>query len=395
MKRERHGASVLEHFATGAAVVLLIAVTSWFLHEHRIMEHFEMANLDVFFLSLSKPVDAGTIAVVPITDDDYKELFKGKSPLEPAVVTQLIMACAVAGAKIIAVDLDTSEWKINEREKAEQAVADASPKHSARLVWAVGGWVNADGKPELEPLAGVESPSCEGVPASIPDTDGVVRGYLTTIGTQPNMALAINSLAKHPSSRCFSAVSQPAVGQMHYINYAGGGASFPHPSAKTVINDAGTEAWRNYNWLQNRIVIIGGSYRAGRDKYFTPAGYMDGVDILALTVLSLENGIRAPTARVFFTTDVLLGFALLTVTWFFHRTWVVLVSFLLIPAIALLTSFAAFRTFGYFFSFVPIVSGVFFHHLVEHALEHRRLRREVGELRQKVINQARAHAPPL
>ena len=157
------------------------------------------------------------------------------------------------------------------------------------------------------------------------------------------MALVIDSLAKNPSSRFrFTSVSPSVAGQMHYINYAGGGASFPHPSAKTVINDAGTEAWRNYNWLQNRVVIIGGSYRAGRDKYFTPAGYMDGVDILALTVLSLENGIRAPTAEAFLTMDILLGFVLLTATsWFFHRTWVLLLSFLLIPVIALLTSFAA------------------------------------------------------
>ena len=76
------------------------------------MEHFSRWPISMsFFLDQANPWIRGTIAVVPVTDDDYKDLFDGKSPLQPAVVLQLIKACAVAGAKVIAVDLDTSEWK--------------------------------------------------------------------------------------------------------------------------------------------------------------------------------------------------------------------------------------------------------------------------------------------
>jgi hypothetical protein len=46
------------------------------------------------------------------------------------------------------------------------------------------------------------------------------------------------------------------------------------------------------------------------------------------------------------------------------------VSFLLIPVLARLT----------------IVGGVFFHHLVGHAMEHRRLKKEVLQFRQKEMH---------
>jgi CHASE2 domain-containing sensor protein len=170
---------------------------------------------------------------------------------------------------------------------------------------------------------------------------------------------------------------------MRYVNYAGGGAQFPHLTANTVIKASTAVPWQNFNPLKGRIALIGGSFRAARDRYVTPVGYLDGVDILALTILSIRNGIVTSTATRFFITDLLLGFALLTATWFFRRTWVLLLSFVLIPVIALLISLAVFTTSGYFFSFIPIISGVFFHHLVEHAIEHRKLTKEVSQLRQE------------
>jgi hypothetical protein len=262
----------------------------------------------------------------------------------------------------------------------------------------VGGWYDpATRSSHLDHLNGLAPRECQGVPAALPDQYGVVRGYIplmwdeqqgqkTAIG---NLAFVTEQLAEKEGSTCigpgFSIVPPDSkTNEEKLVNYAGG-VSFPHLSAKTVLNAATAGAWQNSNPLKGRIAIIGGSYRAARDKYVTPVGYIDGVDILALTISSMEKGITAPTPQVFLGIDLTIGILLLTATWFLHRTWVLILSFLLIPVFAVLISLAAFQTSGYFFSFVPILLGIFLHRLVEatmdHAIVHRKMAAELAKFR--------------
>lgn len=364
-----------------------------------------MTNLDVLFLSQKRPPESANIVVVSVTDTDYQEMFGNKSPLSPQTVLELVRACALSGAKVIAVDLDTSDWTAEERMNLVAAVTASSPSGSApRLAWAVGGSYDpATKSSHLDELKGLTSPACQGVPASMPDEYGVVRGYVPVMREERqgqmiaagNFAFVIEQLDLNLSLACnppsFSVVpSDSDSDQEKLVNYAGGGVSFPHVSAETVVKAATAEAWRNSNPLKDRIALIGGSYRAARDKYVTPVGYLDGVDILALTISSMEKKITSPTPEVFLGIDLTLGICLLTATWFLHRIWVLLLSFFLIPFFAILLSVAAFSTSGYFFSFVPVLLGMFFHKLVEftmeHAIEHRKLVKELAKWK--------AHAEP-
>lgn len=393
--------SAIAHFSTGILVVAAIGLFSWFLHSHALLRNLEMTNLDVLFLSQSRPPESPRIAVVSITEDDYRDLFKSTSPLSQATILDLIRACALSGASIIAIDLDTSDWTAEQRTSVTAAVASATPKGAdlPRLVWAVGGYEDPGTRTShLEVLQGLDAPGCEGVPASMPDEYGVVRGYKPSMEdtqTNPkrivgNLAFVVEQLWAHPTAPCDPpgySIPPPAdtsEGEK-LVNYRGGGVSFPHLSAKTVLGAATAEAWRNSNPLQKRIALIGGAYRAARDKYVTPVGYLDGVDILALTMTSIEKGIGAPTPRVFLVIDLTLGMLLLTATWFLHRTWVLLLTFVLIPFLAILLSIAAFSTSGYFFSFVPILTGILLHRLVEflweHAKKHREMSQELARLR--------------
>ena len=60
-----------------------------------------------------------------------------------------------------------------------------------------------------------------------------------------------------------------------------------------------------------------------------------------------------------------------------------------IPFIAFGASLLIFNATGFFMSFIPVVAAVFLHHLIEHAVEHWRLKRELHELR------AKANAQPV
>ncbi len=223
--------SAVKHFSTGFAIVLVAAVLSWLLQENALLRSLEMINLDILFLLQKQPPESKSIAVVAITDDDYKNqsLFDNTSPLRPAAVTNLIVACALSGAKLIAVDLDTSEWKPDERANVATAMQTAvSQAHLnnplPRLVWAVGAYVD-EAAPGDAKSAGwrldnlqLAAPDCQGIPASVPDQYGVVRRYVPSIeddhGPKPvtvgNIALVIKQLlestfqllANLPAFRC-------------------------------------------------------------------------------------------------------------------------------------------------------------------------------------------------
>jgi hypothetical protein len=106
--------------------------------------------------------------------------------------------------------------------------------------------------------------------------------------------------------------------------------------------------------------------------------------VLGETLLSARNGIAKTGVWLFFVADILIGFGLLTVTFFCESVSVSFLSFVVIPAIAMLASWIAFSRFGYFVSFVPVMMGVFLHHLWEHVREHRRMDKENREYRQSV-----------
>src|SRR5262249_38826214 len=162
---------------------------------------------------------------------------------------------------------------------AAAAVASVAPKGTAppRLVWAVGGYEDPNAHvAHLDMLNGLAAPACQGVPASLPDEYGVVRGYVPymsdpqTASIAGNLAIVVEQLWAPPSSACdppgFSISPEGGEGE-RLVNYRGGGVSFPHLPAKTVLGAATAEAWQNSNPLKSRIAIIGGAYRAARDKY--------------------------------------------------------------------------------------------------------------------------------
>lgn len=378
------------HFSTGFAVVLVAAVLSYFAHETAFGRHMEMANLDAWF-GLAATARDPDIAVVGIGQEDYNgPVFHRSCPLAPEGVRKLIHAVGQSRAAVIIVDLDTSEWKADERKSVEVDLA-AIPRGGgaapAQVAWAIGGGQDTSGRLTLESLT--DSSGCLGVPASIPDDYGVVRGYLPYVPSGSVQVPSLAEIAVHLASGkgCGEreAATSSELPPVDLIEYSGGPGHFVHLAAGVVLGAADAAAWQNANPLQGKIVLIGGQFQEARDRYVTPAGYLDGVDILAHAVASSKKGgIPEPSHRTFVLADLGIGFALVTLSFFVRGFRMLAISFVAIPFVALAASYALYSYTGYFMSFIPILAAVFLHHLVEHGVEHWKLTREHGRLKKEV-----------
>jgi CHASE2 domain-containing sensor protein len=373
------------------------AVISYYVHHTTVGRHLEMVNLDAW-LRAGKTVVDRHIVVVQITDTDYASgAFNRGCPLPVAGVGKLIRAVALSGPKEIVVDLDTLHWTNDQRAAVLSEMDGARRKlglaHAAQIAWAIGGAQGASaGESDTGSLVleKIDDPGyCFGVPAEIPDEYGVVRGYLPYVPLDhvPIPSLAIVASRLYQEKGCTAGV-QPPVGDRlppaDLIDYAGGPEGFLHLTAGTVLGAADTSPWQNSNPIQSTIAVIGGSYQEARDRYVTPHGYLNGVDILAHAVASaLRGGVPEPSRKKFVLADVLVGMFLVTVSYFIRKYWLLVISFVAIPFVAFAASFLIFSSTGYFISFVPIVAAVFLHHLVEHILEHWRMRRELHQLRSR------------
>ena len=166
------------------------------------------------------------------------------------------------------------------------------------------------------------------------------------------------------------------------IDFRGGVSGFRHIDAGTVLAASKIPGWQANNPLrQADVVLLGGSYRYARDKYVTPIGYLDGVDVLAFSQLRELPNFRDYWYPPF---EIVLGMAALWLTWKYRKSKILawLLPWLMIPAFAL-TSYLIFVFAGYAWSFVPVLVGVVAEHLFEFYYEHFRLQRNYGELQRK------------
>lgn len=360
------------YFGIGAAVVLVAALATLGMEDSWFFRHMENSNLDIW-LHAKAPIPSDRVFIVTITDDDYKVLFGSTSPLKPAKVMEIIDAILDSGASLIGVDLDTSGWSA----KAAAAV------QSKPIVWAreyLEGDAQDAGLQKV--LGGDGEHVCFGLPAYVPDEDGVIRHYEPVVELPGRREFSFASRmvagcdAKPPAA-------EGSKGEDKLINFLGDPKAFGHLSAGNLLTLSQTDGWKHSaNPLQGRMVLLGGAFRAARDKFDTPAGRMDGVDIVAHNIVSeLPGGeVKSPGSVFFFSVDIGLGLLLVAGGWLLPRKWALLAMLVVVTVTAFLASWLAFRSFGYFASFVPVLGGVLIHELFEHFVEHHELLKEHHEL---------------
>ncbi len=366
------------YFGLGALLVFAAAGTTHLLHHYGAFERWENDNLDRWLLA--KPAQlVKDIMLVVIDDADYEgPEFHGTSPLQAGRVIDVLEAIAKGHPKVIGVDLDTSHWTEDEAKRASRI---------SNVVWARGGWEEG-GSLKLDKLLGgfYTEDTCFGLPAVQLDDDGIVRRYSRTqqVGERivPSFPVVVAEKSSQkewePCKAGGTAHESEEAGVL--INFLGQGLSFRRLTSSAIVQLAKTREWQNEPDVRDKIVLVGGVFRAARDRYVTPLGMMDGVNIAALeTYGELSKPASEASPWKYMAADITLGLLLVAAFYIVPSPWRLAVIMATI-ALVVLVSFTLFYTRAFFFSFVPILAGVIVHEGLESSIERRSLERENKEL---------------
>ena len=377
------------HIITGVLFVLAGAGATRFLESSNLLAWPQRALLDSLPGTLTSTPATGLV-IVAINDDDYAERFQRRSPLDPAGVARIIGALQYFAPKTIGVDLDTSDWH-----PADAARVPAAP---ARLVWARLFDADPSGPLRIATLDKVlgsdGSTVCFGLTAMQADSDLRVRQYpsqyLSEQGGEtvayPSFPLVVQRVVKDGTCpkqekpqaeepRTESGWNENRLliryrGDGHEIRRIPAGALMDtrEIAAQSPLNPA-VEHMRSL--LAGTIVLLGGTYKAGRDSYPTPVGMVAGVEILGQAILTAQEGpIReAGSGLIWF--DIVLGLLLLLLS-LHHPKLATAVNvallFVLIPVSGWL-----FRSFAFFLDTIPVQISMMvhsnFHPMLERYLE--------------------------
>ncbi|MFP5289130.1 MAG: CHASE2 domain-containing protein [Thermoanaerobaculia bacterium] len=378
MRNGSHHESFGWHLLRATPVLLGITFIVHALFGGVLLLSADVAALDSFLL-LRAPRRAERIALVVIDEVDYRERFRSRSPLDPAPLQEILNAIAAGRPALLGVDLDTSAPE----HRSLQAPAGIP------VVWARGAHETEPGRLELEPVLGGREPPKAGLAGVVPDADGVVRRYLrsfpirggTTLNWEIARAVATPCLRREIARGDADLLRHPGEPVALLYHFAGGAASLPRYPARLVLDGArNPETWGRNGPLTGRIVLLGGTYRAARDRHVTPLGMLAGVDLVALAVESDLScrGVREAAHWVLALLDLASGTLLVSLHYIsMKRCWplrrVLLLSLLAIPALAVAASAVVFHTAGYWLSSLPLLAGVFIHQLYETGKHYREM----------------------
>jgi CHASE2 domain-containing sensor protein len=414
--------------------LLLISLAVLGLERFGWLSHFENTAVDSFLLA-GKSRLSEDIFIVEVTDDDYRDRFHSKSPLDAAEVHRILTLISRGQPGVIGVDLDTSStdygveswpaavWardaipKCDEHGDEHGAGAEADCTDARRFLRQtfLGGKFTetaTSGQIETEPRSGL---------ILFPlDHDGVVRRYRATffsdqsdppspsqgdVQSFPRAVLEADGTDHGQTARQRRGVPKPYHGphaasghadEDLFLNYSGDRYQFPRMSVQQLTEAAERPYWAANSPLKGRIVLVGGAYRAARDVYVTPVGLRRGVEIVAQAIESelTGGGFRPINHWIALAIDIIAGLGLIWLNKIFHGRFVLLISALFIVVASLLGSYLSFSAFAYWFNFTAVLVSVWIHVLWEREAHARETQEQLRHAKSELLEnrQERDHA---
>lgn len=323
------------------------------------------------------PPAQSEVVIVEITDDDYKNHFHAKSPLDAAQLQRLIEAVAAYQPKLIGVDIDTSDEQFKNLYIAEHL--------REKIVWVSEPKIfkNEKGEDEIfevkNALAGRATKENSALPLLLDDKK-VTRRYRRFIEAGedylPSFSWAI--ARRFPTNEVKKVIEQCDKNKKEcaddlLIGYASENSSRNKISASEALDGKLQEKPIEENLIKDKIVLIGGSY-LGQDIHETPLGEMTGVETLANAIKAELGGrvIEPPSCYVLFLLAFLSQILLVVLFYKFPFGKALLLSFTIFLLSALLLSAVyanainTYAQWAYFSAFfVPISLGLLFSSLVD------------------------------
>ena len=428
-------------------VILALTLAMFFFEKLGLFTGFETAQLDSL-LRLHSRLMSEQIVIVEINEDDYDKLFARTSPLNAKKALQLIARVKKYNPSVIGVDLDTSDWlKVcddkfagyNAQECSElrmqisevtaaPAATPGSMKPATSIIWAAVPRT-ADVPLQLLPVLGhlPLDPGRQGVPQFPVDRDGAVRHYEIRVQVLPGTDTKDpECYGQGRDRKCFFPTFartilknypgriplENATDEKVIFNFYGDRYRFPIDQAGSFLTEQdrdtqslSAEELTRINEIdearkalfEGKIVLIGGAYHEARDEYFTPLGVMKGVELNALAIQSdlSGGGIHEVNEILAILFDIAIGLFIVYV--FFRlegRPRLALRTSLAIIPIAVLCSLVAFRTFAYWFNFIPLALGVILHELTELAEASSELQGKLESIPREVLSEASTQGAP-
>jgi hypothetical protein len=346
---EKSKISFLSRLSHSKLALAVIAMMVLLFQLRNMPETLANSSLDAA-IEIEKAVPARSVRLVTIDDRDYKEMFQSRSPLDPNVLGNILSAAAKGHPRAIVVDIDTSDPSF---------LTMATPQ--VPIVWNVSGDQDSQGKFTLDaPLGGRPLPagSVAALAAAPQDDRGIVRGY------QPQYPLKSGGAADSPGYAAAEVVAGRVPGspsrqssETHYLDYR---YRFVPIKAGDLVQDAKSAAWEKLALFTGQVVVVGGTYRVGRDQYSTPKGLMNGCEVVAQAAAAEIDGTYIGAVSRWMTGLLLVvgGLATLAVYhWLKFRT-AFIVSLVMVPVLSVVSNWILFHRFAAWGAMVPLVIAV-------------------------------------
>lgn len=337
-----------------AVVIFLVILFSQFSNLHK----FQNLILDTN-MSLSDAPTTTEVAIVKITDEDYRGFFEGKSPLDPSKLQWLINAISKGKPKLIGVDIDTSAPQFSVVQIGRDwppIIWSREPKEVPQTVLE---------KTELLDVLGGKDRALNansGIPFLIEDPeDKVTRRYRrlieTTEGLMPSFSWAVARQALAKKQNNLEASQEDFY--IRFYNSQKGmtiGSNFP---ASTILElSMAADPSKNHP-LKDKIVLLGGAY-LGQDLHDTPVGRMNGVEIIGQVVeTELQGGgDKAHNKLYIILLEIFEGVIVIFLFQFFHKAGflkALMMNLLTLFLLAVVCSYMAFGIFGGWKYFAPLL----------------------------------------
>lgn len=290
--KSREGRS---RFWLGLGVLLIAWLVQLTLQSLHFFDHYDRSDADYYAQMMPTASYSSRIIIVTVDDEDYHAIFKSQSPLPYKSVVNLIQTIESYKPRVIGVDFITADWP---EPAPKELLSTKSP-----IVWARDGQeLEEDESPRItwNRVAGYSEPPpglCFAAPSFQPGIDGTVRDYsgsimarepssaLSSYMSFPTMARVLASIYPDRALNCQNSVSSGE----RLIRFAGENHRFMVLRASDVFSDASHGRSLN-QYLRDRIVLIGGTYAQGRDRYPSSGGYLSGVELLAHATESEISG---------------------------------------------------------------------------------------------------------
>lgn len=354
-----------------------------------------------------RPGFGAPIVVVAITEEDYYSpgLFRGTSPLDPDALKRILERVLEHRPKGVILDIlihpapSESSDRAAARARLFQLLENATDDHPIILVRDLNAekqerraedrnWSTFD---ELTtrsnlvwacPSIRLSSGIVRAVPQRYEDHDSRALSLQTILGA----AVTAFELNAHRSTPWWALHEEDDPTTPRRIRYSGhfvnqeGPVTQHHVTAGLVLSQPVVEGARSL--LTDKVVLVGGTFRAGRDALPTAVGSMAGVCVWAEAIASWirDDALREPRLVFGSALEFLVGILAASLLACLGPALGLLSSVLILIPLTVLFSMLTFGNGILFVNFLPSFVGVYLHYQVEVHWEIRSLKQRVVAL---------------